>query len=145
MTIWFDMDGTIADLYGVEGWVDYLMAQDTTPYDTAKGMLNLQALARTLNSLQAKGFEIGIISWTSKGGSDFYNGQVALSKIAWLTKHLHSVNWDYIKIVPYGTNKAEICGEGILFDDEERNRNDWGEGAYSPEMIMTVLKALNRN
>ena len=26
ITINFDMDGTIADLYGVENWLDYLIA-----------------------------------------------------------------------------------------------------------------------
>ena len=31
MTIWFDMDGTIADLYGVEGWLEMLIAKDETP------------------------------------------------------------------------------------------------------------------
>lgn len=31
MTIWFDMDGTIADLYGVDGWLEMLIAEDPTP------------------------------------------------------------------------------------------------------------------
>lgn len=31
MTIYFDMDGTIANFYGVENWLDYLKAYDTTP------------------------------------------------------------------------------------------------------------------
>ena len=29
ITINFDMDGTIADFYGVENWLDYLMEEDT--------------------------------------------------------------------------------------------------------------------
>ena len=48
----FDMDGTIADLYGVEGWLDYLMNKDVTPYANAKALVNLSALARVLNRLQ---------------------------------------------------------------------------------------------
>ena len=35
-TIFFDMDGTIADLYGVENWLDYLIASDVLPYEIAK-------------------------------------------------------------------------------------------------------------
>ena len=31
-TIWFDMDGTIANLYGVPGWLSYLQESDPTPY-----------------------------------------------------------------------------------------------------------------
>lgn len=31
ITINFDMDGTIADLYGVDNWLEMLIAEDTTP------------------------------------------------------------------------------------------------------------------
>ena len=30
-TIYFDMDGTLANFYGVENWLDYLENEDTTP------------------------------------------------------------------------------------------------------------------
>ena len=62
MRIWFDMDGTIADLYGVTDWLPMLRAYDPTPYAIAKPLVNLSRLARTLNRLQALGHEIGIIS-----------------------------------------------------------------------------------
>ena len=145
MKIWFDMDGTIADLYGVENWLDYLMASDTTPYLAAKPLVNLSLLARYLNRAQKVGHEIGIISWTSKGGTDLYNGEVALAKMVWLHKHLPSVVWDNIKIVAYGTNKYEACGDGILFDDEAHNREAWKDEAYTPEKILEVLKKVLDN
>lgn len=142
MTIWFDMDGTIADLYGVDGWLDYLKAENTFPYEMAKPLVNLSHLARLLHKAQEKGYEIGIISWTSKGGSDLYNGAVALAKLLWLHKHLPSVEWDNIKIVAYGTNKRTACGGGVLFDDEIGNREAWGAGAYDPAEIIRVLKGI---
>jgi hypothetical protein len=142
MTIWFDMDGTIADLYGVDGWLDYLKAENTFPYELAKPLVNLSHLARLLHKAQEKGYEIGIISWTSKGGSDLYNGAVALAKLLWLHKHLPSVEWDNIKIVAYGTNKRTACGGGVLFDDEIGNREAWGAGAYDPAEIIRVLKGI---
>ena len=52
MTIYFDMDGTIADLYGVENWLDYLINSDATPYKVAKPLINLNSLARVLNNKQ---------------------------------------------------------------------------------------------
>jgi len=143
--IWFDMDGTIANLYAVEGWLDYLRSEDVYPYANAETMMNFSLLARLLNRLQEKGWKIGIISWTSKNGSEVYNLAVEVAKRAWLARHLPSVEWDEIKVVRYGTNKWETCGGGILFDDEERNRNDWKENAYSPDMIMEILKTLVRN
>lgn len=139
MKINFDMDGTIANLYGVENWLDFLIAEDTTPYAIAEPLLRLNLLARYLNKLQKMGYEIGIISWTSKSGSDAYNEAVAEVKREWLKKHLKSVNWDYIKIVPYGTPKHTLA-DGILFDDEERNRTEWGEGAYDVDNILEILK-----
>ena len=64
--IWFDMDGTIADLYGVENWLPMLIDSDPTPYEIARPLVNLSRLARYLNRLQKMGFEIGVISWLSK-------------------------------------------------------------------------------
>ena len=66
MKIFFDMDGTIANLYAVENWLDFLRAEEVTPYKEAMPMVNMSQLARLLNRLQAEGYKIGIISWTSK-------------------------------------------------------------------------------
>lgn len=142
--IWFDMDGTIANLYEVENWLDYIRSESTYPYDTAKTMLNFSLLARLLNSLQRKGWKIGIISWTSKIGSEEYNLAIEMAKRAWLARHLPSVEWDEIKVVRYGTNKYLACGGGILFDDEEQNRNGWQDKSYTPDMILEVLKAIEK-
>lgn len=140
--IWFDMDGTIANLYAVENWLSDLRAESARPYEVAMPMLNFSLFARLLNQLQANGWRLGIISWTAKGGSEEYNALVDMAKRLWLAKHLPSVHWDEIKIVQYGTNKREACGGGILFDDEENNRKTWGQDAYEPQDIVTILKSL---
>ena len=140
--IYFDMDGTIADLYGVEGWLTDLIAENTRPYALAKPMVNMSRLARRLNTLQRAGYEIGIISWLSKNGTDEYNRQVTETKIAWLRAHLASVEFNEIHIVKYGTPKQTL-GKGILFDDELPNREKWGEGAYEPKDIFKILGGLN--
>lgn len=140
--IWFDMDGTIANLYGVNGWLDMLIANDPTPYEQAAPMLHLATLARYLNKLATQGWELGVISWLAKNSNSNYDEKVTAAKLAWLTKHLPSVQWSEIKIVAYGTSKISLCGGGILFDDEEHNRNEWGEGAYEPSQIINILKEL---
>ena len=53
----FDMDGTIADLYGVDNWLAKLNASDPSPYIEAKPLLNLSTLARRLNKLLRDGYE----------------------------------------------------------------------------------------
>ena len=145
--ICFDMDGTIANLYAVCGWLEYLKAENETPYQIAKVMTNMQALSRMLNNLQRKGFEIGIISWLSKNGSDEYNEKVTAAKKQWLDKHLHSVKFDFIKIVEYGTDKNIVrkSENDILFDDEKRNRDNWGGKAYDVNDILGVLKGLRQS
>ena len=143
MTIWFDMDGTIADLYGTEDWLMRLRNEDTAPYANARPLVNMSLLARLLHKAQRNGYEIGIISWTSKSGSNAYHEATAAAKREWLASHLPSVEWSEIRIVAYGTPKS-TCGEGILFDDEEPNRTEWGEGAFEPEKIFEVLKALGK-
>jgi len=142
--IYFDMDGTIANLYGVEGWLDYLMASDVTPYAIAKPLVNFSILARYLNKLQKMGYEIGIISWLAKCDDNDYHKKVAEVKKEWLAKHLPSVTFDEIHIVNYGTPKS-TCGNGILFDDEEPNRNEWKGIAYDVNNIIEILKNLAKN
>lgn len=143
--IWFDMDGTIADLYGVEDWLPMLIAEDATPYAIAKPLVRMQTLARRLNELQRKGYKIGIISWLSKTSTKAYDEAVTKAKLEWLNTHLKSVNFDRIDIVAYGTPKWK-GRKGILFDDETKNRYDWDANlagdAYEPHEIMDVLKAL---
>ena len=145
MMIWLDMDGTIANLYGVNEWLKALEAESVRPYIEAKGMVNLQVLARRLNRLINKGYEIGIVSWTAKNGSEAYNKAVAEAKHRWLKEHLASVKFEQIEIIPYGTPKS-INREGILFDDEEANRNEWGYNekryAMEAEGILEALKVI---
>jgi hypothetical protein len=137
----FDMDGTIADLYGVLNWLEDLLHEDVRPYAVARPLVNLQALARILNRLVREGYSINVITWTSRNGSPEYNKAVAAAKRKWLEKHLGSVYFTSIQILPYGTPK-QLYGHGILFDDEACNREAWGEGAYTEKEIFQILKNL---
>lgn len=134
-----DLDGTLADLYGVENWLDYLIKGDEYPYSAAKPLINMNVLARLLNKLQNRGYEINIISWLSKTSTPEYDEKVTKAKKDWLKKHLKSVNFDNLYIVPYGTPKHTLSN-GILFDDEQKNRDNWGVGAYDVNNIIGVLK-----
>lgn len=148
MTIYLDLDGTVIDFYGVPNWLECLEAQDATPYRVAKPLVHLSTLARYLNRLQARGYNIGIISWLSKSGTDKFNAEVAEVKRDWLAKHLPSVQWDEIHIIPYGVPKSNCatCPNAILFDDEQRNLNEWTANthnmAYNADLLMEILRNL---
>ena len=144
MTIWFDMDGTIADLYSVENWLPMLRAYDPTPYANAKPLVRLATLAYMLHKVQAKGYKVGIISWLAKNSTDEYDTDVTLAKLRWLAKHLPSVKFNAIHIVPYGTPKQNFINDetDILFDDEAKNRENWTGIAHTETEIFEVLKTL---
>ena len=144
MRICFDLDGCICDLYSVPNWLDRLRAYDPTPYAEAAVMLNMSLLARLLNRVQAAGNELVIVSWLSKEPTPEYDEAVTSAKLAWLNQHLHSVQWDEINIVSHGYCKNNFCmsENDILFDDEEKNRNDWDGEAYTPNEIISILKEI---
>lgn len=143
-TIFFDMDGTIADLYGVDGWLEDLINKRTRPYAEAKALVNMQALARVLNRLTRQGYRVEVISWLAKNSTTEYDERVAQVKREWLAKHLASVNFTAINIVTYGTAKQNFIHTetDILFDDEEQNRNNWTGEAHNVHNIIEVLKSL---
>lgn len=144
MTIYFDMDGTIANLYAVENWLPKLRNEDASPYTDATSLVRLSTLARLLNHLRRNGHKIGIVSWTAKNGTPYYNKMVADAKMEWLKVHLKSVKFDEVHIVEYGTPKSSVVEDknGILFDDEEPNRNEWKGIAYDVDNIFEVLKGI---
>lgn len=138
--IWLDCDGTWIDLYGVPNWLALLEKEDTTPFDIAKPLVNLSWLARTINELQNKGYFVGIISWLPKNSSKEYEYNVKISKLNYFKKHLPSVTFDEIFIVPYGTPKHTL-GNGILFDDEENNRLQWNGIAFDEIDLIKTLRS----
>ena len=143
--IWLDMDGTIADLYGVEGWLDDLIAFRTRPYEQAKDLYNTLDLLEVLLELKAKGYKIGIISWLSKESTCEYDEAVRAAKKRWLAQHLPSIVWDEIHLVKYGAPKHFACKDnsGILFDDNEHIRKLWEKYgiAYDVDNIIEILKS----
>ena len=143
-TIYFDMDGTIADLYAIDNWLEYLLEEDITPYKEAKPLLHLSTFARAINQLQCKGYEIGIITWLSKNSSAHYENSVTITKMNWLRKHLPSVKWDKIVVLSYGTPKELYCNSehDILFDDEVKNRESWKGIAFNEKNIMFELNKI---
>ena len=130
-TIVFDMDGTIADFYGVKGWLDYLKAEDTTPYEIAKPLYDMVALANLLMTLKADGWKVVVTTWLAKGGTKEYNDRTRKAKIEWLAKY--NFPYDEIHLVKYGTTKAnctrKIGGFQVLVDDNEKVRKGWNLGA----------------
>jgi hypothetical protein len=145
-TIVFDMDGTIADFYGVQGWLEYLQNEDTTPYEVARPLYDMEYLKALLIILKAQGWRVVVTTWLSKNGNKEYNNRTRNAKLEWLDKY--EFPYDEIHLVKYGTTKANctrhIGGYQILIDDNEAIRRGWTLGATinANNNILTEIERL---
>lgn len=142
MTINFDMDGTFVDLYGVPEWWEKLDKHDPTPYIEAKPLVRLSTLARYINKFQKAGIEVNIISWLAKNSTPKYESEVIEAKREWLRKHLPSVHFDRIYIVPYGTPKSYYAPRdrnNLLIDDDIKNLAQWEKAGAGLGIVATEM------
>ena len=142
----FDMDGTIADLYGVTGWLEMLKAEDATPYKIAKPLYDMEILNFILNLLKLDGWKIIITTWLAKGSTKAYDQKVRQAKLEWLKEV--DFPYDEIHLVKYGTTKAnctrKLGGFQILIDDNDKIRAGWtlGKVIDANRNILNELVAL---
>lgn len=138
--VYFDMDGTIANLYGVDGWLDALHNEDATPYVVAAPLVDMDKLNAICAALQAVGIVIGVISWSAKGGSKEYNAEVRKAKREWIKTYLPCVT--EFHVVKYGTPKHKVrkIENSILIDDNADVRAAWiGETIDATKNILIAL------
>lgn len=144
------MDGTIANLYAVENWLEMLRAYNARPYEIAEPMWDMVELNMVLAELKANGYEIAIITWLSKDSTAEYDNAVRLAKRQWLEDM--GFEYDYFHGVKYGTTKANTIRRymdgyenAILIDDNDKVRNGWTLGGTinpTEENIIEILKGL---
>ena len=142
-TLVFDMDGTLVDLYGVEGWFEDLRSFNPRPYILAKPIYDKEVLNTVLSALKTCGWRIVVTSWLSKNSNEEYDKLVRKAKLECLSKL--EFPYDEIHLIKYGTTKANCTrkhgGYQILVDDNEQVRNGWhlGETINANENIMNKL------
>lgn len=143
--IYLDMDGTIADLYGVPNWLEYLEANSAIPYRIADPLCNMSELARLLTALQKHNYEIGVITWGSRGAGKVYSRNINRQKRDWLKRYglweIVSRNYNYLD---YGTNKSSVFGKYgavpvTLIDDDKVVRGQFAKDIGE----MTISKTNN--
>jgi hypothetical protein len=146
----FDMDGTIANLYAVEGWLPMLRSENPTPYRMAEPMWDMVELAEVLTAVMAIGIEVRIVTWLSKDSSEEYKDEVRVAKREWLAEQ--NFPFDHFHGVQYGATKADsvrrYLNEGetaILIDDNVKIRDGWTLGETidpTTEDIIEILRTL---
>ena len=145
----FDMDGTIADLYSVDNWLDKLRAEDATPYMVAEPLVDMDKFLDTLYELQqVHDYKIVINSWLSKESTAEYDELVRDAKLGWLA--LQDFDFaDHIHIIKYGTTKAKPMSKyfkkgdtAILFDDNAKVRKGWTLGDTVDPTVTDIIEYL---
>ena len=141
----FDMDGTVADLYSVDHWLEKLRAFDPTPYAEARPMWDMNALAEVLTQLQVVGIEIRIVTWLSKETTAEYNAEVRKAKREWLEQY--NFPFDHFHGVAYGATKADSVRKylaedetAILIDDNAKVREGWTLGETVDPTATDILE-----
>lgn len=143
-TLVFDMDGTLADFYGVDGWLADLQNENPRPYILAKPMWDMEMLATMLEILKADGYKVVVTTWLAKDSSKEFDDLVRICKKDWLARY--NFPYDEIHLVKYGTTKAnctrKIGGNQILFDDNDKIRNGWTLGETVNPTTQSILEYL---
>lgn len=122
-TIYFDMDGTIADLYTVSNVFTRLDSFDATPYSEA---LPIEKNISLLKDYKSKGYKVVILSCLSKITNDKMDKDTCTNKDKWLNRYVGKEYIDERIYIPYTKHKEDYVKEsGILVDDDATIRQNW--------------------
>ena len=145
--ICFDMDGTLADLYGVKNWLEKLRAFDASPYAFAPPLCDMEELAFLLEVAQHRGIEVRIITWLSKESNPAYDEAVRQAKRDWLS--FWGFPYDHFHGVAYGATKADSIRRyladdecAILIDDNAKVRDGWTLGETIDPTTIDIIEVL---
>jgi len=141
----FDMDGNVANLYGFNGWLERLRSAESI-FNELEPMVDMVELNSLCEQLEAKGYEIMVITWLPMFASDEYKAQCRADKKTWLSKYFPMVK--EIHCVQYGAPKQHVTKnlqDCLLFDDNEEIRQKWenyGGVAKDEKHILETLREL---
>ena len=148
-TLVFDMDGTIANFYGVDNWLENIRNENTRPYEVAKPLYDMEVLNAILITLKSQGWRIAITTWLAMNSSVEFENRTRNAKLEWLAKY--DFPYDEIHMIRYGRTKADatrhLSGYQILVDDNAKIRQGWHLGSTidaNKNILDELLKVLER-
>ena len=124
LKILFDLDGTVADLYGRNDWLEKLRAE-VPIYEELEPLVDMIELTAIAERLAEKGVEFGVVTWLSMGASVDYEFVTAMEKFRWCQKYMPYIS--EFEAQPYGTPKQtnyHHC-KCILIDDNAEVRQSF--------------------
>lgn len=129
--VYLDLDGTIADLYGKENWLECLRAEKENTFSDLRPMISQDKL---LEIFPQERYDIRILSMTPLGASKAFCEKVVEEKNAWLDEHFPALKKRIYQ--KYGHNKnVKNSANAILVDDNETIRKSWKGIALNPAQL----------
>lgn len=125
--IYFDMDGTVYDLYNLPNWLEMLRQEQEGAFTLGRPKVDMTKLQEVCNALAAEGWEFGIITWLPIGASREYCRSCEQEKRNWAAEFMPYISEFYAQVygVPKHIAPVRKSKTMILVDDNERVRQGW--------------------
>lgn len=143
--VFFDMDGTVADLYGRDGWLLELRSK-VSPFKELAPLVDMEALDSYMKALKPRNFHFEIITWTPMEATHKFHTECANDKDLWATKYMNQI--EDVTCLPYGTPKqdAENVNQSevnILIDDNPEVIESWEADGHRGILVTEDFTALD--
>lgn len=146
--IYFDMDGTVADLYGEKNWLDNLRNEREGSFINLRPLVDMNELAMVCHQLMNLGYSFGVITWLPMGASYEFERVCEEEKRAWVEEFMPWVSEFYAQ--SYGVPKqyapSRRAAEMILVDDNAEVRAMWNTEVQRSSIDATqdIIKELRK-
>lgn len=146
--IYFDMDGTVADLYGEKNWLDNLRNEREGSFINLRPLVDMNELAMVCHQLMNLGYSFGVITWLPMGASYEFERVCEEEKRAWVEEFMPWVSEFYAQ--SYGVPKqyapSKRAAEMILVDDNAEVRAMWNTEVQRSSIDATqdIIKELKK-
>ena len=146
--IYFDMDGTVADLYGEKNWLNNLRNEREGSFINLRPLVDMNELAMVCHQLMNLGYSFGIITWLPMGASYEFERVCEEEKRAWVEEFMPWVSEFYAQ--SYGVPKqyapSKRAAEMILVDDNAEVRAMWNTEVQRSSIDATqdIIKELRK-
>lgn len=147
-TIYFDLDGTLYDLYNIENWEQKLREEKPNMYNQDRPLYTPR-IHTIVSALLRLGVKFHSITKLSMTATENYAKLTTEEKKEWVRNNLPFVS--NINCIPYTDHKYKYIRrkdeENILIDDSEYECSDWTGTAYKAEnniedILEKILKDL---
>lgn len=142
---YFDLDGTIYDLYGMKDWLERIENEKPNTFTDGKFIVNYNEFMECVKQLEKQGYIFNVISWLPYNVTYNYKKKCEQEKRNWIKKFLPFVK--NVEIQSYGILKHTHVESGILIDDNEKICRHWRNEnriALNVNKEFNVIKALKK-